>query len=184
MGMTISDGISKRKSTRAYLDRPVATDAVDQVVEAGRWAPNAGPFHLTVLRRPELLRRLNDATHEAMMASGVEFLRMRASLPGYQPLYGAPVAILASGPADGPYTPMNCALAAGHMVLQATELDLASCFIVTPGRALAADPALVKEVGLPDGYTFQCAVLLGHRAATDPYSNPERVRKGTVSYID
>jgi FMN reductase [NAD(P)H] len=183
MSMSVFEIITNRKCVRAYLDRPVAPADVDKVVEAGRWAPNAGPYHLTVLRRPELRQRLNDATREAMMESGVEFLRMRASLPGYQPLYGAPVAILASGPA-GPNTAMNCALAAENMLLQATELGLASGFVVTPGRALGPDARLAQEVGLPEGYTFQCAVLLGYPAASDPYSNPERVRKGTVSYVD
>jgi FMN reductase [NAD(P)H] len=183
LAVSISEGIAKRKCVRAYLDQPVTLDDVKKVVEAGRWAPNAGPFHLTALRRPDLLQRLNDATHKAMMASGVEFLRMRASLPGYQPLYGAPVAILISGPA-GPNVAMNCALAAENMLLQATDLGLASCFIVTPGRAFGADAALTQEAGLPEGYAFQCAVLLGYPAASDPYSNPERVCKGTVSYID
>jgi nitroreductase len=98
-------------------------------------------------------------------------------------MYGAPVAILVSGPA-GPYTGVNCALAAENMVLQATELGLASCFIVTPGMALGADVALAQEAGLPEGFAFQCAVLLGYPAATDPYSNPERERRGTVGYVD
>ena len=181
--MDISDGIAKRKCVRAYLDRPVAPEDVDKVVEAGRWAPNAGPFHMTVVRRPDLLQRLNDATHEAMMASGVEFLQMRAALPGYRPLYGAPVAILISAPA-GPNAAVNCALAAENMLLQATESGLASCFIVTPGRALGVDANLAAEAGLPEGHAFQCAVLLGYPAANDPYSNPERVPKGTVSYLD
>jgi nitroreductase len=156
---------------------------VDTVVEAGRWAPNAGPYHVTVLRRPELKQRLNDATHKGMMESGMEFLKMRASLPGYQPLYSAPVVILLSGPA-GPYTGVNCALAAENMLLQATESGLGSCFIVTPGLALNADAALASEVGLPEGHSFQCAVLLGYPAATDPYSNPERAPKGSVGRID
>ncbi len=181
--MSISDTIAKRKSVRAYLDQPVSADDVEKVVEAGRWAPNAGPFHLAVLRRPELKQRLSDAASNAMLASGIEFLQMRAALPGYQPMYGAPVAILISAPA-GPYSGANCALAAENMVLQATEQGLASCFIVTPGLALNADAALAQEAGVPEGFAFQCAVLLGYPAATDPYSNPERERKGTVSYVD
>jgi FMN reductase [NAD(P)H] len=182
--MNVSDAIARRKCVRAYLDRPVSAGDLEKVVEAGRWAPNAGPFHMSVLRRPELKQRLSDATREAMLGSGVEFLQMRAGLPGYQPMYGAPVAILLSGPADGPYTGMNCALAAENMILQATELGLASCFIVTPGRALGADAALAQEVCVPEDFAFQCAVLLGYPAATDPYSNPERTRKGTISYVD
>lgn len=184
MAMSISESIAKRKSVRAYVDKPVAAADVEKVVEAGRWAPNAGPFHLTVLRRADLRQRLNDATHKRMVESGIEFLRMRASLPGYQPLYGAPVVILASAPADGPYGSVNCALAAENMVLQATDMGLASCFIVTPGLALGSDPALAKEVGLPEGFAFQCAVLVGYAADADPYSNPQREPKGAVSYVD
>jgi FMN reductase [NAD(P)H] len=181
--MSISNIIANRKSVRAYLDRPVDDADVQTVVQAGRWAPNAGPFHITVLRRPELRRRLDEATHKAMLDSGMEFLRMRASLPGYRPLYGAPVVILLSGPA-GPYTAVNCALAAENMALQATESGLASCFIVTPGLALGADAALAKDVGLPEGHAFQCAVLLGRAAAEDPYTKPEREPKGTAGYVD
>lgn len=181
--MSISRTIAERKSVRAYLDQPVGAGDVDEIVEAGRWAPNAGPFHLTVLRQPELKQRLNDVTHRAMLDSGIEFLKMRASLSGYQPLYAAPVVILLSGP-DGPYTGVNCALAAENMLLEATERGLASCFIVTPGLALRADEALARDVGLPEGYAFQCAVLLGYPAASDPYTNAEREPKGTVGFVD
>lgn len=181
--MSISETIAKRKCVRAYLARPVSPEDVGAIVEAGRWAPNAGPFHVSVVRRRELLRRLDEATHKGMLDSGIEFLKMRASLPGYRPMYGAPVAILLSAPA-GPYGGVNCALAAENMVLQATELGLASCFIVTPGLALNADAELAKEAGLPEGYVFQCAVLVGYPAEADPYSNPDRQPKGTVGYID
>ena len=176
--------IAKRKCVRAYLDTPVSADDVDAVVEAGRWAPNAGPYHISVLRNPAVRQRLNDATLQAMLGSGVEFLKMRASMPGYQPMYAAPVAILLSAPKDGMYSGVNCALAAENMVLEATGLGLASCFIVTPGMALGADAALAAEAGIPEGFAFQCAVLLGHAAENDPYSNPERAPKGTVSYVD
>ncbi len=181
--MSISEAVAKRRSVRAYLDRPVSVEDVDKVVEAGRWAPNVGPFHITVLRRPDLKRRLDDATYEAMVASSVEFIRMRAALPGYRPLYGAPVVIILSAPA-GPYAGVNCALAAGNMVLQAMELGLGSCFIMTPGLGLGADTTLAGEVGIPEGHSFQCGVLLGHAAANDPYSNSEREPKGTVGYVD
>ncbi len=56
--------------------------------------------------------KIDALTHEAMLNSDREFLRKRASLPGYRPLYGAPVLLLLSGPADGPYSAVNAALAA------------------------------------------------------------------------
>lgn len=182
--MDVAEAIAKRKSVRAYLDRPVSDEDLGKIVEAGRWAPNSGPFLLTVLRRSSLKERLDEITHQAMLRSGVEFLQMRASLPGYRPLYGAPVVILLTTPADAQTGAQDCALAAGNMILQATELGLASCFIVTPGLGLAAEPALAREIGLPEDHVFQCAVLLGYPGDKDPYSNPDRQPKGAVRYVD
>jgi len=184
MSLSISESLATRKSVRAYLDQPVSAEAVEQIVEAGRWAPNHGDFQLSVIRNADLRKRLNDRTHQGMMESGIEFLQQRASLPGYQPLYGAPVVILLSGPADNPSTAFNCALSAENMLIEATALGLASCFIITPGFALRAEASLAREAGIPEGYAFQCAVLVGHPAAQDPYSNPDRQPKGTVNYVD
>ncbi len=41
--MDISEAIARRKSIRAYLDKPVPADDLEKIVDAGRWAPNAGP---------------------------------------------------------------------------------------------------------------------------------------------
>ena len=40
--MEIADAIAKRKSVRAYLDKPVAAEGLEKIVEAGRWAPKIG----------------------------------------------------------------------------------------------------------------------------------------------
>ena len=104
--MNISDTILKRKSVRAYLDKTVANDDLEKIVEAGRWAPNAGPFQISVVRNADLRQEINDRTHKAMMNSDIKFLQQRAALPGYQPLYSAPVAILLSAPADIPNSPL------------------------------------------------------------------------------
>ena len=47
-----------------------------------------------------LEQKINDRTLDAMVHFGNEFLQQRATLPGYQPIYGPPVVILLSGPAD------------------------------------------------------------------------------------
>lgn len=184
--MDISEAIKKRKSVRAYLDKPVLTDDLEKIVEAGRWAPNAGPFQISVVRNAGLRQKLNDRTHDAMIHSPIEFLRQRASLPGYQPLYGAPVLILLSGPADGPYSAVNAALAAENMLLETTGLGLGSCHLVSPSLALngKANRDLAQEAGIPEGYTLQCAVIVGYAAAENKFSVGERTRKGTVNYVE
>jgi FMN reductase [NAD(P)H] len=186
MVMNISEAIAKRKSVRAYLNKPVPPDNLEKIVEAGRWAPNAGPFHISVIRKEALRQKINDRTLDAMLHSGIEFLQQRAALPGYQPLYGAPALILLSAPRDSPYGAVNTALAAENMLLEATELGMGSCYLVSPTLALNGDSNkdLSSEAGIPEGNEIKCAVIVGHAAAENKYSVGERSWKGTVKYID
>lgn len=184
--MNISEAIAKRKSVRAYLDKPVVDDDLEKIVEAGRWAPNSGPFQVSVIRNAGLRQKINDRTLDAMVHSDNEFLQQRASLPGYQPIYGAPVLILLSGPADAPHSLRNTALAAENMLLEATGLGLGSCYLFTPTLALNGESNrdLAQEAGIPDGYALQCAVIVGYAAAEDKFTVAERTRKGSVNYVD
>lgn len=178
--------IAQRKSVRAYLDKAVPADDVEKIIEAGRWAPNAGPFQITLIRSAALRQQINDRTHEAMLNSGIEFAVQRASLPGYQPLYGAPVLILLSGPSDAPFGAANTALAAENMLLQATGLGLGSCFLVSPTRVLndSGSLDLARAAGVPEGYTVHCAVIAGYAAPENKFSLGERAPKGNVNYVD
>jgi FMN reductase [NAD(P)H] len=184
--MEVTDAIDRRKSVRAYEGKPLPKEVVLRIVEAGQWPPNAGPFHLSVIRNDALREKINNRTKEAMVRSDIEFLRQRASLPGYEPLYGAPAVILLSAPADAPFGAMNTALAAENMLLQATDLGLGSCFLVSPTRVLNGDDnrELAKESGVPEGYVVQCAVIVGYAAVENKFSLGERAKKGAVGYID
>jgi FMN reductase [NAD(P)H] len=184
--MNISEAIAKRKSVRAYLDKPIPTDDLAKIVEAGRWAPNAGPFQISVIRNRGMLQKINDRTLSAMVHSNNEFLKQRASLPGYQPLYGAPVLILLSGPSDAPHSARNTSLAAENMLLEATGLGLGSCYLVSPTLALNGtnNRDLAREAGVPDGYAVQCAVIVGYAAAENKFTVAERTRKGSVNYVE
>lgn len=183
--MEMMDAILKRKSVRAYEDKPVPADALSKIIEAGQWPPNAGPFQITVIRNPGLRQKINDRALQAMKNSGNEFAMQRASLPGYQPVYGAPVLILLSAP-EGPMGPVNAALAAENMLLAATGLGLGSCYLMSPTRALngQSNRALAKEAGVPEGYDVQCAVIVGYAAAENKFTTGERTKKGKVDYID
>lgn len=184
--MDVAEAIASRKSVRAYDDRPVPADLVSKVVEAGRWAPNAGPFQITVIRSAGLRQTINDRTLDFMVHSDVPFMRQRAALPGYQPLYGAPVLILLSASPDGPFGAVNTALAAENMLLAACGLGLGSCFLVSPTRVLngEANKDLAREAGVPEGHTVCCAVIVGYAAAQNKFVLGERTKKGEVKYID
>lgn len=184
--MNVSEAIAKRKSVRAYDGRPVEAADVQTIVQAGHWAPNAGEYHMAVVTGPDLLKRINERAHHAMVNSGNDFLISRAALPGYEPIYGAPLLILVSAPEEAWFGAVDTALPAENMLLQATELGYGSCFIVTPAMALnrPEDQPLAREAGVPEGHKIHCVVLVGHASGADHLSIPEDQRKprGTISY--
>jgi nitroreductase len=184
--MNVSEAIAKRKSVRAYEEKPIPADVLKRIIEAGQWAPNAGPFQISVIQNTGLRQKINDRTLDAMIHSGNEFAQKRASLPGYQPIYGAPVLVLLSAPADAPFSAVNTALAAENMLLEATGLELGSCYLVSPTRALngESNQDLAREAGVPKGYAVQCAVIVGYAAVENKFSLGERSKRGTVNYVE
>lgn len=184
--MNIINSILKRKSVRAYQDKQIGSKDLAQVIEAGQWAPNAGDFRISVVRNAQLRQQINDLTKNAMLDSDNTRLQQRASLPGYQPLYGAPVLILLSGPKEADYSAINTALAAENMLLAASGLGLGACFLVSPRWALNVEQnrELAREVLIPDDYQLMCAVILGYAADDDPFTAGQRQRKGSVVSVD
>ncbi len=184
--MDVSEAIVKRISVRAYEDRPVPADVLKKIIEAGQWAPNAGPIQISVIQNAGLKQRINNRAKDAMLHSDNEFARRRASLPGYEPIYGAPVLILLSAPADAPLGVANTVLAAENMLLEATGLGLGSCFLMSPTRALngESNQDLAQKAGVPEGYSVHCAVIVGYAAAENKFSNIDRSKRGTVNYVD
>jgi FMN reductase [NAD(P)H] len=184
--VNVSEAIMKRRSIRSYQDKPVSDDDLATVLTAGRWAPNAGEYTLSVIRDKDLIARINEKTLEAMRNSGNEFLMGRAALPGYLPLYAAPVVIFLSGPVDVAITQLNCAVAVESMLLQATELGLGSVFLRSPAYALnnPGNVALAREAGIPEGSQMECGMALGYTDDETKFARMEREPRGTVKYID
>lgn len=184
--MNVEEVVLKRKSVRSYLDKPVSEDDLATIIKAGRWAPNAGPYNMSVIRNQDLKGRINEKTLEAMRASGNDFLMERAALPGYFPLYGAPVVIFLSGPTDVAHTQLNCAVAVENMLLQATELGLGSVFLRSPSYALnkPENEALAREAGIPEGFKMECGMAIGYVDDETKFARMEREPRGTVAYVD
>ena len=184
--MNVNDAVMKRKSIRSYKDKEVSAENIAKIVGAGRWAPNAGVYNMSVIRNKDLMRRINEKTLEAMRNSGNDFLMERAALPGYLPLYSGPVVILLSGPTDVAHTQANCAVSVENMLLQATELGLGSCFLRSPSYALnnPANAALAREAGIPEGSRMECGLVFGYTDDDKKFARQEREPRGTVTYIN
>ena len=147
--MEFLDIVKSRCSTRAYLDKKIEDNKLLTVLEAGRLAPSAcniQPWHIVVLRE-------------------------KSAIDAMKPVYGrewfvsAPVIIAVCVDTtaswkrrDGAeYALVDAAIVMDHMILQAAELGLGSCWIGAFDEAEATKvlklPAHIKPVVLtPLGY--------------------------------
>lgn len=178
--METLQAITMRKSIRRYSKREVEADKLTAVVNTANEAPKAGTFHITVIQNEELLQKINDATLFYMKNLGAAFMKERASLDGYQPLYGAPVLILFSAP-DAPFSQVNCACAATNITLSATDQGLGSCYVISPTHGLKYKPELLTQLNLPEGFAPYCGVLLGY--ADGNAFSVERKEANNIDYI-
>ena len=119
--MELKEAIRKRRSIRAYQDRPVPEEILLEVLEAARLAPsgrNSQSWKFIVVRDDEKKQALG-------RASG-----------GQAHVHTAPVIIAAVAtdpdshmPCGVPAYPVDLAIAIDHMTLAAVDLGLGTCWI-------------------------------------------------------
>ena len=179
--MNTMEAIISRKSVRSYTGEQVSAEDLQAVLTAANAAPIAmgrySDVHLTVIQDQALMAKI-DAAAAAMMGK-----------PGLHALYGAPTFVLVSakvpendaGGQNVAYS--NAAIVVENMALEAVELGLGNCLIWGAVRAINADPALVAEFGLPEGFTPCCGLILG--ASEETYAEREipadRISQNTIA---
>jgi nitroreductase len=178
--MDALEAILKRHSVRSYKKEQITDKELDTVLEAGKSGPGGGAYHLSVIQKQELIQKINDAT-KAVMLGGGGFMKERASLPGYEPVYGAPTLILLS--AGDPNGIANASCCAENMLVAATALGLGSCYLMSVRGAFSGEDgaALLRESGVPEGNQVSCAVIVGYQDGDAFKSAAPKVR--TVNYV-
>ena len=177
MGDTLN-AINSRKSIRSYLDKQVDAELLKKIVSTGDKAPLSTPLAIRVITDKDMLARIDQETLDSMLNSGVPFSVERASLPGYRPLYSAPVlVVIASDPNRGA---PGASAAAENIIIAATDLGLGSCFVVSP-IATVSGPAYADKLALPEGSKPLVGVLLGY--ANDPNVFSRQRVPSDIAYI-
>ncbi len=145
----ILEEIMKRRSGRAFSDKPVSDEMLESILEAGRWAPSCGntqAWNFVVLREPDILTQ----AHEAL-SRGNAYAK------------AAPIMILVAAKEDGgcpahglPYFAMDVGLAVENMLLQTVHLGLLG------HPTVGWNEAKLKELtGMPDEYRIVTVIFIG-----------------------
>lgn len=148
--MTFDELIRNRRSIRAYQDKPVPDELLEQVLEAGRLAPsaaNAQNWHFTAVKNKETRLRLMEACNNQKQVGQ------------------APVTLIIWATLDrtmscGQSTAsVDCSIATAFMILKAAELGLGTCWLG------AFQNKQVKEIlGLKESDVVVAVTPLGYPA--------------------
>ncbi len=132
--------IKNRRSIRKYNNEPIAKEQLQEIVEAGRWAPTGGncqSVHFTVITNEQVLEELRTMVKEAFAAMELRddmYASMKNSIKlsqrgNYVYDYNAPVLVVVSNCKGYPNAIADSACALENMMLAATSLNIGSCWI-------------------------------------------------------
>jgi len=154
-----------RRSTKAYLDTPVPEQILDQVLEAGLYAPtgrNNQDVICVAVTNKALRDRLSRMNAQVMGATG-------------DPFYGAPCVIVVLAESTGTTWVEDGSLVLGNMMNAAQALGIGSCWIHRARQMFDSDEgkALLKEWGLPETMKGVGNCILGY-PAKEPAEKPRK----------
>ena len=172
--------IKSRRSTRRYKAKDVPEEQLNQIIEAGRFAPSGGncqSTHFIVVKNKEILAELANLTQQEF--AGMEITpglyksivnSINASKKGnYVFHYNAPVLIITANQKDYGNNIADCSCALENMMLMANALNLGSCWI-NQLKWLNENSVILeymKKLGMDESERVYGALAVGHPDTAD-----------------
>jgi nitroreductase len=173
--MDFNEAVFGRRAVREYTAETVDEQVTRRLVDAAIQAPSAvnqQPWTFAVIRDQNLLDRLSRDAKAHMLANmpaspHSSHFQVLLDDPSFQIFYHAPVLILISAAADGPWIIEGCALAAENLMLAAYAAGLGSCWIGFAQSFLNTTDGKTM-LGLPAACVPVAPIIIGHPKAASP----------------
>ena len=190
--MELLELMKYRRSIRRYQDRQISREAMETIVEAGLYAPNAGGGQRSIIvgvRSAELterIGRLNVARFDRAMLSGSYVSSEQPSIiddPAMKNgFYGAPAVCVVFAQKNFLYSIPDAFCCAENMALMAAELGISSCVIARGEETFDNETgaALLAEWDIPENYIARCFVTLGYCNGGYPQPKPRRPQRSMI----
>lgn len=150
---TLKD-LKERRSCRKYLDKQITDEQLNQILEAGTYAPTGmgkqSPVIVCIQNR-ELINKIALMNAKVMGANG-------------DPFYGAPtLLIVLADPSIGTYL-YDGSLVMGNLMNAAQAVGVASCYIFRAKEVFETEEGkeLLKEWNIPTNYEGIGNCILGY----------------------
>lgn len=200
----IMENIKKRRSRRAFTDKSIPDKTIEEILEAGRYAPSAfnkQPWKFIVISNKDAIRQLSDIIRGIMIKIAPFFpflgifssemrdpkllaaLKKTVSLATDTIFYNAPlIVIVAAAKNAGRYAAKDCSLSAQNMMLYANSVGIGSCF-VGRGDFLAVSKEAKHIIGLPPEYRIHATMVFGYAPDSETLVVPERRKDNVIKWV-
>jgi nitroreductase len=190
----LMDIIKSRHSIRKYTDEQISREDLEKILEAGNFAPNAGGGQrsmMVAIHNKELtthVGRMNMAHFDRSRLAGSYVSKEQPSTIDDPTIkngfYGAPTVVCIFAQGNFVFNTADAFCMAENMVLQATELGIASCIVSRGYETFDNEEGrqLMTQWGVPEGYTCQGFVVLGYIDGEQPQTKPRK--PGRVKIVE
>lgn len=184
--MALMDLIKKRHSIRKYTNEQIKREELEKILEAGNFAPSAGGGQrsmMVALHNKELathVGRMNMAHFDRTHLAGSYVSKEQPSTIDDPTIkngfYDAPTVVCIFCQDNFLFKTADAFCMMENMILQATELGIASCIISRGYETFDSEEGrrLMEKWGVPKGYTCQGFVILGMIDGKQPHSKPRK----------
>ena len=165
---TVLDIIKKRRSVRRFDGAEIPHEAIEQILEAGRWAPsgaNAQPWRFIVVTEKENLKSIAECCYYKVFKS-----RHVGE--------ASTVVVICADPDAGSQTYiLDAAIAGTNMTLMATSLGIGSCWI-----GAFEEQTLKKMLCIPENLKIIALIALGYEVGKT--SVPPRLPLSSIVHYE
>lgn len=177
-----------RHAIRRFEDRQIEEDALEQILQAGLYAPSAGNnqySRIVVCQDKEVNEKLgrinrymqfkeNDPKSVAHSVS-TEQPSIQDDFTIMSGYYHAPT-VLTIFTKNHKYAYEDAAMIGENLMLAAHFLDIGACYVGRTEEVFATEYGLEtrKKWGIPDDMVAVCNVLLGYRKGPAPHDKPRK----------
>ncbi|MDD3228802.1 MAG: nitroreductase family protein [Oscillospiraceae bacterium] len=184
----VINNMIERRSIRKYKADQIDKDILEQILEAGLYAPSAGSRQsgmIGVCQNPALIKILgkyNVASFKGRVSTATAYISKEQPSIADDPsigdgFYGAPTLLTLFGPRNFLYSEADCCVMAQNMMLAAHSLGVGSCFVVRAKETFSGEEGqkLLRDWGIPTDYAAMVHVTLGYSLSdTAPAAKPRK----------
>ncbi|MEM2583205.1 MAG: nitroreductase family protein [Candidatus Thermoplasmatota archaeon] len=182
--------IKERRSIRNYSSRPLSKEIIEEIINAGKYAPSAEnrqPWRFIVITNRDFIKKLSE---EVKKQIAIIIKNRRKWRKKYKELNDERTIIFLSAIAnskidsiffDAPtvvfivtdekmFNDESCACCAQNMMLAAWSMGVGSCWIGF-AKFLEMNKDIMEEIGMPSGYHISACLTFGY---------PEKIPQASI----